>query len=172
MDFFCLPEEQKIDDVEKLEQTQLEMEKANQARLLASLTTLSVFAKARATLLVRHADVFLPYLSMSVSSNTELRVLNQMIQMLEQIVPLMEHPSDTFLRALDGRLNDVVRDGGMVIIASAIACMSAAYEKFMKVFPGICNLFIVYLSKFFSSHSTNGSFFITSRMHRDCDLKS
>lgn len=71
-----------------------------------------------------------------------------MISMLELIVPLMEHPSEKFLMALDSRLNEVVRDGGMVIIASAIACMSAAYNKFKKIRPGISNLFLVYLSEF------------------------
>lgn len=64
-------------DAEKLEQNELDIEKTNQARLIASLSTLSVFSKARPDLLVQHADVFLPYLSMQVSSNIELRVLNQ-----------------------------------------------------------------------------------------------
>lgn len=69
-----------------------------------------------------------------------------MITMLELIVPLMEHPSEKFLLALDNRLNEVVCDGGMVIIASAIACMSAAYDKFKKIEPGISKLFLNYLS--------------------------
>lgn len=62
---------------ELLEQNALDREKLNQARLMASLTTLSVFAKVRPELLVRHADVFVPYLSISVSTAIELKVLNQ-----------------------------------------------------------------------------------------------
>lgn len=57
----------------------LDREKLNQSRLIASLTTLSVFAKARPELLVRHANVFVPYLSMAVSTAIELKVLNQVI---------------------------------------------------------------------------------------------
>lgn len=82
---------------------------------------------------------------MTLDFNLYLNIF-KMITMLELIVPLMEHPSEQFLSALDNRLNEVVRDGGMVIIASAIACMSAAYDKFKKIKPGISNLFLIYLS--------------------------
>jgi len=72
----CVSDEQKI-DADKVEQSQLNAEKVNQSRLIASLIALSVFAKAKPEFLIRHAEVFLPYLSMSASSQTELRVLNQ-----------------------------------------------------------------------------------------------
>uniref|UniRef100_A0A915D8C6 Nipped-B protein n=1 Tax=Ditylenchus dipsaci TaxID=166011 RepID=A0A915D8C6_9BILA len=120
-------------------------------RLNASLATLSVFAKARPELLVGHADVFVPYVLWSKeapdSTPTELRVLNQMIGMLERIVPLMEHPSENFLANLDSRLNVVVGNiSSMVIISSSISCMSAIYEKFKRIKPGICELFLKYLN--------------------------
>ncbi|KAI1712006.1 HEAT repeat associated with sister chromatid cohesion domain-containing protein [Ditylenchus destructor] len=136
--------DESVNDAEALDEGQVEAKK----RLFSSLATLSVFAKARPELLVPHADVFLPYVNFSKqgSTKTELQVLNQIVTMLERIVPLMEHPSESFLTELDTRLNSVANSAtSMVIIASTIACMSAAYEKFKKVKPGICSLFLTYL---------------------------
>lgn len=67
--------------------------------------------------------------------------------MLERVVPLMDHPSDTFLSTLDERLGLLIRDKGMVIIASAVACMSASFKKWRKPKPAICEIFLLYLSK-------------------------
>jgi hypothetical protein len=50
-----------------------------QAKLFATLTTLSFFAKARPELLIRHIEVFVPYLSVTNSSNMDSRFLNQVI---------------------------------------------------------------------------------------------
>lgn len=67
---------------------------------------------------------------------------------MERIVPLIEHPSEIFFKDLDSRLNNVASSvTSMAVIASTIACMSAAYEKFKKVKPGICTVFLSYLSK-------------------------
>lgn len=48
-----------------------------QAHLFASLALLSHFAKARPEMLIRHVEVFVPYLSISAPSGLEFRVLNQ-----------------------------------------------------------------------------------------------
>lgn len=71
--------------------------------------------------------------------------------MLEQIIPLMDTYSvpALLIRQLDSRLNEIARDGGMLLIASSISCMSALYEKFQPTEqPGICRLFVVYFSEF------------------------
>lgn len=131
-------------------------------RLLASLTTLSAFCKIRPELMVKHAEILLPYLStISSTSPSELQVLNQVriislkflhafkvINMLEKIVPLMDHPSDIFLSTLNERLGMLIKDKGMVIIASAVACISASYKRWKKPKPAICEIFLSYLSNF------------------------
>uniref|UniRef100_A0A183CFS0 Nipped-B protein n=1 Tax=Globodera pallida TaxID=36090 RepID=A0A183CFS0_GLOPA len=118
-----------------------------QSHLFASLTLLSHFARARPEMLIRHIEVFVPYLTIAESSGLEFRVLNQIITMLEQIIPLMDAYSvaPMLIRQLDTRLNEIGRDGGMLLIASSISCMSALYEKFQpQEQPGICRLFMVY----------------------------
>ncbi|KAL3116765.1 hypothetical protein niasHT_004266 [Heterodera trifolii] len=119
-----------------------------QSHLFASLTLLSHFARARPEMLIRHIEVFVPYLTIAESSGLEFRVLNQIITMLEQIIPLMDAHSvaPLLIRQLDTRLNEIARDGGMLLIASSISCMSVLHEQFQSQGhqPGICRLFLVY----------------------------
>jgi hypothetical protein len=71
--------------------------------------------------------------------------------MLEQIISLMaiHDTSNELIKQIETKLNEIVKDGGMLLIASAISCMSAIYEKFNQgEQPGICRLFIIYYSKF------------------------
>lgn len=69
--------------------------------------------------------------------------------MLERVVPLMEHPSESFLKSLDASLCNLVMDGNMRIIASALACISAIYNKWKRWRPAVIQRFLSYLSKFF-----------------------
>lgn len=66
--------------------------------------------------------------------------------MLELIIPLVEHPTEKFLRTLDISLCNIVKNGGMVLVASAVTCISAIYTTFNKFRPAICDLFLNYLS--------------------------
>lgn len=72
--------------------------------------------------------------------------------MLERVVPLMDHPSESFLKTLDESLYQLVKDGGMRIIASSLACNAAIYNKWKKRTPAIIETFFKYLSKFYSFH--------------------
>ncbi|MFH4983111.1 hypothetical protein AB6A40_009820 [Gnathostoma spinigerum] len=65
--------------------------------------------------------------------------------MLERVVPLMDHPSDAFLRSLDEALCALFIDGGMKIIASSLACTSAIYNKWKKRRPAVIDRFLNYL---------------------------
>lgn len=79
-----------------------------------------------------------------------LRILAfKVINMLERAVPLMEHPSESLLKSLDESLCNLVKDGGMRIIASSIACIAAIHDKWKKNRPLIINKFLSYLSKMF-----------------------
>lgn len=74
--------------------------------------------------------------------------------MLERVVPLMDHPSESFLKTLDESLYQLVKDGGMRIIASSLACNAAIYNKWKKRTPAVIETFFKYLSKFFADHKT------------------
>uniref|UniRef100_A0A0N4V606 Nipped-B protein n=1 Tax=Enterobius vermicularis TaxID=51028 RepID=A0A0N4V606_ENTVE len=120
--------------------------KEHQERLLACLTTLSAFSKVRPELLVNHAETLQPYLSMNVSGTAEQQVLYQVINMLERVVPLFDHPPDSFLTSLDLSLTSLVKDSGMRIIASALSCIAAIHNKWKKRRPAAIDCFLSYLT--------------------------
>ncbi|KAK6104387.1 Sister chromatid cohesion C-terminus family protein [Brugia pahangi] len=119
--------------------------KEHQERMLACLSTLSLFSKAKPDLMVKHAETLQPYLSMNMNGPSEQQVMNQVINMLERVVPLMDHPSESFLKTLDESLYQLVKDGGMRIIASSLACNAAIYNKWKKRTPAIIETFFKYL---------------------------
>uniref|UniRef100_A0A914NP49 Nipped-B protein n=1 Tax=Meloidogyne incognita TaxID=6306 RepID=A0A914NP49_MELIC len=125
-----------------------------QTRLSATLTILSFFAKARSELLIGHIEVFIPYLSISSSSPLQNQLLSKIIEMLQEIIPMMDsyNTSQTLIRQLDTRLSDIVKEGCTYLIDSAISCMAEIQLKFLQneEQPSICRLFIVsykYLKK-------------------------
>lgn len=73
----------------------------NHQRMQYCLTTLYLFAKVKPTLMVDHAQTMQPYLSMTCSTQGEQAVLIQVIKILEMVVPLMDHPSETFLSQVE-----------------------------------------------------------------------
>ncbi|CAK5069745.1 unnamed protein product [Meloidogyne enterolobii] len=120
-----------------------------QTRLSATLTILSFFAKARSELLIGHIEVFIPYLSISSSSPLQDQLLSKIIEMLQEIIPMMDsyNTSQTLIRQLDTRLSDIVKEGGCTnLIDSAISCMAEIQLKFLQneEQPSICRLFIVF----------------------------
>ncbi|VDK74707.1 unnamed protein product [Litomosoides sigmodontis] len=119
--------------------------KEHQERMLACLSTLSLFSKAKPDLMVKHAETLQPYLSMNMNGPAEQQVMNQVVNMLERVVPLMDHPSESFLKTLDESLYHLVKDGGMRIIASSLACNAAIYNKWKKRTPAIIETFFKYL---------------------------
>uniref|UniRef100_A0A915PUN3 Nipped-B protein n=1 Tax=Setaria digitata TaxID=48799 RepID=A0A915PUN3_9BILA len=119
--------------------------KEHQERMLACLSTLSLFSKAKPDLMVKHAETLQPYLSMNMNGPAEQQVMNQVVNMLERVVPLMDHPSESFLRTLDESLYQLVKDGGMRIIASSLACNAAIYNKWKKRTPAVIETFFKYL---------------------------
>ncbi|KAL3993808.1 Sister chromatid cohesion C-terminus family protein [Acanthocheilonema viteae] len=119
--------------------------KEHQERMLACLSTLSLFSKAKPDLMVKHAETLQPYLSMNMNGPAEQQVMNQVVNMLERVVPLMDHPSESFLKTLDESLYQLVKDGGMRIIASSLACNAAIYNKWKKRTPAVIETFFKYL---------------------------
>ncbi|EPB68083.1 HEAT repeat protein [Ancylostoma ceylanicum] len=124
-----------------------ELHKANQERLLACLNTLTLFSKVRPELLVRHAETLQPYLSMNATQKSEVLVLNEVIGMLERVVPLMSHPSDAFLTTQDQTLaNLTATASGVATTTVTISCMSAIWHRFGRPpVPAIATLFKNYL---------------------------
>ncbi|KAK6040338.1 hypothetical protein COOONC_22156 [Cooperia oncophora] len=93
-----------------------EEHKINQERLLSCLNTLTLFSKVRPELLVKHAETLQPYLSMNATQKSEVTVLNEVIGMLERVVPLMSHPSDAFLTTQDQTLANLTTNASGYLV--------------------------------------------------------
>ncbi|VDM61376.1 unnamed protein product [Angiostrongylus costaricensis] len=124
-----------------------EVHKSNQERLLACLNTLTLFSKVRPELLVRHAETLQPYLSISATQKSEMLVLNEVIGMLERVVPLMSHPSDAFLTTQDQTLANLAANAsGVATTTMTISCISAIWHRFGRPqVPAIATVFKNYL---------------------------
>jgi cohesin loading factor subunit SCC2 len=85
-------------------------------RLLACLSTLYLFSRTRPELLVSHAETLLPYLMLSAGSSGggEQLVLVQVVNILERVIPLIDHPSESFVHRLENDLLNLCRRGTMV----------------------------------------------------------
>lgn len=69
--------------------------------------------------------------------------------MLERIVPLMDHPSDSFLHQLDSRIDELLQSQNLSLIISAcVACSGAIYKAFPKFCPKLFSRFAKFLGKF------------------------
>ncbi|CAB3404907.1 unnamed protein product [Caenorhabditis bovis] len=120
-------------------------QKANQESQLACLTTLAIFSKVRPELMVKHAETLQPYLtttSNSAKTAAENAVLNEVIGMLERVVPLMSHPSDGFLNGIDEDLTNMATTCGMQLVVSTISCSSAIWNRFKRIRPKLVDKFL------------------------------
>ncbi|NXH56847.1 NIPBL protein, partial [Rhabdornis inornatus] len=73
----------------------------NSGRLVACITTLFLFSKIRPQLMVKHAMTMQPYLTTKCSTQNDFMVICNVAKILELVVPLMEHPSETFLATIE-----------------------------------------------------------------------
>ncbi|CAD6192097.1 unnamed protein product [Caenorhabditis auriculariae] len=121
-------------------------QKNNQDRLLSCLTTMAIFSKVRPELMVRHAETLQPYLSeTSIKTAAEVAVMNEVIGMLERVVPLTSHPSDQFLQMIDENLTKMVTKSGMQLVITAISCASAIWHKFRRCRPKLTDTFLSFI---------------------------
>jgi len=50
------------------------------------------------------------------------------MSILELVVPAIERPTGSFIREIDDRLCEVVRDGGVKAITMAVRCLKAVLD--------------------------------------------
>uniref|UniRef100_A0A8C0B344 Nipped-B protein n=1 Tax=Buteo japonicus TaxID=224669 RepID=A0A8C0B344_9AVES len=85
----------------------------NSGRLVACITTLFLFSKIRPQLMVKHAMTMQPYLTTKCSTQNDFMVICNVAKILELVVPLMEHPSETFLATIEEDLMKLIIKYGM-----------------------------------------------------------
>lgn len=104
----------------------------NHQRMLNCLTTLYLFAKVKPALMVEHAQTMQPYLSMNATSPDEIAVLIQVIKILEMVVPLMDHPSTTFLSQVEDILIKLMLKSGQTVVQASISCLASIVNRLTK----------------------------------------
>lgn len=128
-----------IENVLSLEET-TDNSSASQ-RLVACLTTLHLFAKIRPQLLVKHASTLQPYLSLKCQSNGDIQIISSVARMLELVVPLMDHPSESFLAQLEEDSMKLILQHDRPIVASCLSCLGSIVNNVTRNFKLIRDCF-------------------------------
>ncbi|KAM4635314.1 nipped-B-like protein B isoform 2-T2 [Polymixia lowei] len=101
----------------------------NSGRLVACITTLYLFSKIRAQLMVKHAMTMQPYLTTKCNTQSDFMVICNVARILELVVPLMEHPSETFLTTIEEDLMKLIIKYGMTVVQHCVSCLGAVVNK-------------------------------------------
>ncbi|XP_066599133.1 nipped-B-like protein A [Prorops nasuta] len=138
-----------IENVLRLEETNLEDteksgKKGASQRLVACLTTLYLFSKIRPQLLVNHAITLQPYLSLKCQTQGDYQIISSVAHTLELVVPLMEHPSETFLAQLEEDSVKLILQHDRSVVASCLSCLGSIVNNVTRNFKLIRDCFKKY----------------------------
>lgn len=98
-------------------------------RLVACITTLFLFSKIRAQLMVKHAMTMQPYLTTKCNTQNDFMVICNVAKILELVVPLMEEPSESFLSTVEEDLMKLIIKYGMTVVQHCVSCLGAIVNK-------------------------------------------
>ncbi|XP_040014225.1 nipped-B-like protein isoform X2 [Xiphias gladius] len=101
----------------------------NSGRLVACITTLYLFSKIRAQLMVKHAMTIQPHLTTKCNTQNDFMVICNVAKILELVVPLMEHPSETFLTTIEEDLMKLIIKYGMTVVQHCVSCLGTVVNK-------------------------------------------
>ncbi|XP_078354070.1 nipped-B-like protein isoform X1 [Oculina patagonica] len=121
-----------VENVLSLEEkavAQSEGKGSSSQRLVSSLSSLYLISKIKPQLLVKHAMTLQPYLSTKCSTQGDYLVIHNVARILELVVPLMEHPSESFLASLEEDLMRLTVKYGQTVVQSCISCLGAVVNK-------------------------------------------
>ncbi|KAM9822246.1 nipped-B-like protein B isoform 3-T4 [Syngnathus typhle] len=118
-----------VEHILKYEESLAESRGVNSTRLVACITTLYLFSKIRAQLMVKHAMTMQPYLTTKCNTANDFMVICNVAKMLELVVPLMEHPSETFLATIEEDLMKLIFKYGMTVVQNCVSCLGAVVNK-------------------------------------------
>ncbi|KAK4306344.1 hypothetical protein Pmani_021828 [Petrolisthes manimaculis] len=101
-------------------------------RILACHKTLYLFAKIRPQLLVEHAITLQPYLAWRCRTQVDFAMIGTVARTLELVVPLMEHPSETFLSQLEEDAVKLILQHDATVITSCLALLGSIVNTVTK----------------------------------------
>ncbi|XP_043558849.1 nipped-B-like protein isoform X4 [Chiloscyllium plagiosum] len=97
--------------------------------LVACLITLYLFSKIQPHLMVKHAMTLQPYLTTKCNTQSDFLVICNVAKILELVVPLMEHPSETFLATIEEDLMKLILKHGMTVVQHCVSCLGAVVNR-------------------------------------------
>ncbi|XP_040194405.1 nipped-B-like protein isoform X3 [Rana temporaria] len=120
-----------VEHILKYEESMAETDNkgVNSGLLVACITTLFLFSKIRPQLMVKHAMTMQPYLTTKCSNQNDFMVICNVAKILELVVPLMEHPSETFLATIEEDLMKLIIKYGMTVVQHCVSCLGAVVNK-------------------------------------------
>eukprot|EP00731_Ephydatia_muelleri_P018474 Em0011g514a len=134
-----------VENVLSLDESAATHQHTTSVGLVACITTLYIFCKIRPNLLLKHATTLHPYLSSKCSTQNDMLVVSHVAHILEQVVPKIEHPSESFMRELEEDLVKLIMKHGQMIVQGCVFCLGTVVnsvthnyqlvkETFMKFF--------------------------------------
>lgn len=120
----------------------IQLEGSDNDKVLNCVTTLRMLSKVRPLLLVKHAMTLEPYLNIKGNPNHIVRFISFVAEILQQVVPLMEHPGESFLADLETHLMMLVCSHTQVVVTSCLACLGAVVNSITKNYKLIRDCFV------------------------------
>lgn len=96
------------------------------------MLTLHLLAKVRPALLGHHGITLEPYLNIRCNTTNGLKFISCIAEILEQVVPLMVNPSETFLVDLETHLMVLACSHNQAVVNSCLSCLGAVVNKITK----------------------------------------
>ena len=108
------------------------------------MTTLYLFAKIRPLLLVPHAMTIQPYLSLRCRTQGDYQIISDVARTLEVVVPLLEHPSESFLAQLEEDAVKLILQHDKAVVAACLSCLGSVVNHVTRNFKLIRDCFRKY----------------------------
>ncbi|GFU63535.1 nipped-B-like protein [Trichonephila clavipes] len=118
-----------VENLLQLEESSQNVDGGASSHLVACLATLHLFSKIYPYFVVPHATTIQPYLSMKCNTQSDFLLLKNVAQTLELIVPLIEHPSESFLAQIEEDMVKLILRQHMGLLPSCVACLGAVVNK-------------------------------------------
>lgn len=118
-----------VENLLQLEESSQNVNGGATPHLVACLATLHLFSKIYPPFVVPHATTIQPYLSMRCNNHSDFLLLRNVAQTLELVVPLIEHPSETFLAHIEEDMVKLILRQHMGLLPSCVSCLGAVVNK-------------------------------------------
>ncbi|GFR03866.1 nipped-B-like protein [Trichonephila clavata] len=118
-----------VENLLQLEESSKNVDGGANPHLVACLATLHLFSKIHPPFVVLHATTIQPYLSMRCNTHSDFLLLKNVTQTLELIVPLIEHPSESFLAQIEEDMVKLILRQHMGLLPSCVSCLGAVVNK-------------------------------------------